>query len=416
MIKLNKISKKFIVPTHGQFINLRNVISNVFFDIVRKRDCVKSGQREIWALKNINLEIRKGEIVGIIGPNGSGKSTLLKLISKVLIPSSGEICVNGKLSALLEVSAGFHPELTGRENVYMKAAIMGMRKKDIESRFNQIVEFAGVSDYINMPIKKYSSGMKARLGFSVAVHLDSDIILIDEVLSVGDLEFQKESFKKLIELINKTNRTVIIVSHNFNIIKNLCDRCVWLHKGEVVKIGPTSDIINEFYTSTRAKLDILPNSIIKREDRRGGAVFRVSYVDFFDYKTRAKINRIKSGQKVLIKIGYELKGGNAFGNCVLSISFFTQQNQYLFSCRSDTLNQKIIVKPGNGFFVCVINNFSLSFGPYYFNLIAYNGSIIVDFIKEAGYIEVEDIKDGDNKKLPRFNHQGFLVDYKWENI
>lgn len=201
----------------------------------------------IWALRNINLEVNKGEIVGIIGKNGAGKSTLLKLLSKVTSPTTGSIKTQGRIASLLEVGTGFHPEMTGRENIFMNGTIMGMNRHEIRAKLDEIVEFAGVAKYLDTPTKRYSSGMTVRLGFAVAAFLEPEILIVDEVLAVGDAEFQKRAIGKIKEVSSGEGRTVLFVSHNMSSIKNLCESIVLLKNGEVEKHGNDVDqIVNDY--------------------------------------------------------------------------------------------------------------------------------------------------------------------------
>ena len=202
-----------------------------------------------WAIRDINFEVHQGEVLGIIGHNGAGKSTLLKILSQITEPSEGEVIIRGRVSSLLEVGTGFHPELTGRENVYMNGTILGMTKKEIDQKFEEIVEFSGVQKHIDTPVKFYSSGMKVRLGFAVAAHLEPDILIIDEVLAVGDAEFQKKCLGKM-EDVAKQGRTVLFVSHNLNSVLNLCSRSILLGKG-VVLIDSDSKSVVDFYLKNK---------------------------------------------------------------------------------------------------------------------------------------------------------------------
>ena len=222
--------------------------------------------KSIWALKNINIDVKKGQIVGIIGNNGAGKSTLLKIISQITSPSTGNIKIRGRIASLLEVGTGFHPELTGKENIYLNGAILGMKSKEIDKKLEKIIEFSGVRKYINTPVKRYSSGMRVRLAFSVAAHLEPEILLIDEVLAVGDAEFQKKCLGR-IGNIAESGRTVLFVSHKMTAIKSLCDRCIVLKNGELQYDGEVNDAIDLHLNTISDKLvsnkdyDITQNDI-----------------------------------------------------------------------------------------------------------------------------------------------------------
>lgn len=207
----------------------------------------KAASDYVWALKNINFEVRHGEVLGIIGRNGAGKSTLLKILSRTTSPTTGSVKIKGRIASLLEVGTGFHPELSGRENIFLNGAILGMTKQDIKRRFDEIVGFAGVERYIDTPVKRYSSGMYVRLAFGVAAHLEPDILIVDEVLAVGDAEFQKKALGKMKDVSTKEGRTVLFVSHNISAIKNFCSRCFLMDKGTIASQGSTQYIINKYF-------------------------------------------------------------------------------------------------------------------------------------------------------------------------
>lgn len=200
---------------------------------------------EFWALKDVTFEVPAGKTFGIIGHNGSGKSTLLKTLTGILVPDKGSVSVNGRVSALLELGAGFHPELSGRENVYLNGSILGLKRREIEKRFDDIVEFAGLARFIDSPVKNYSSGMFVRLGFAVAVNVDPDVLILDEVLSVGDEAFQRKSAER-IEQFRRDGRTIILVSHGLGSVEQLCDSAAWLDHGQIKAVGPAADVISEY--------------------------------------------------------------------------------------------------------------------------------------------------------------------------
>lgn len=246
VIKMSNIGKKYILHAQNQTEqrSFKEALSENLFNLCRsKKDqhTDNNPQTEVfWALQNICLEIYQGERVGIIGHNGSGKSTLLKLISQITSPSTGQIVLQGRISSLLEVGTGFHPELTGRENIYLNATILGMTRNEIKQKFNQIVAFSGVEKFLDIPVKRYSSGMYVRLAFSVAVHVDPDILIVDEVLSVGDHEFQTKCLHKMQEISQDKKRTILFVSHSFDTIEKLCDRVIVLNKGQIIATSSTS--------------------------------------------------------------------------------------------------------------------------------------------------------------------------------
>jgi len=224
--------------------SLRDFIPHMARSLFEKKQLPSDflSAQEFWVLKDVTFEVKKGEVLGIIGPNGAGKSTILKLLSRIIRPNKGTFQVNGRLSALIEITAGFHPDFTGRENVYFNGAILGMTKKEIDKKFDEIVEFSGVEEFIDTPVKRYSSGMYARLGFSVAAHVDPDILLVDEVLSVGDMTFQAKCAQKMRDLL-KSGVTICMVSHNIPLVQNICSRVVLMDHGQILREGVPEEVI-----------------------------------------------------------------------------------------------------------------------------------------------------------------------------
>lgn len=208
------------------------------------------GSDYVWSLKDINFEVKQGDVLGIIGKNGAGKSTLLKILSQVTTPTTGEVKIKGRVASLLEVGTGFHPELSGRENIFLNGAILGMSKSEIKSKLDEIVDFSGVAKYIDTPVKRYSSGMMVRLGFAVAAHLEPEILIVDEVLAVGDQEFQDKCIGKM-QSVSRSGRTVLFVSHNLGAVQNLCTSCLYLKNGQIAERGPTSKVIETYLTENK---------------------------------------------------------------------------------------------------------------------------------------------------------------------
>jgi len=252
VISVRNLGKRYLLGMGGgkRYRALRDVIANSFKNISRKKHS-KDSARELWALKGLSFDVNRGEKVGIIGRNGAGKSTLLKLISSITEPTEGEIHLRGRVASLLEVGTGFHPELTGKENIFMNAAILGMTKAEIKRKYNEIVAFAEVERFLDTPVKRYSSGMYVRLAFSVAAHLESEILIIDEVLAVGDAAFQKKCLGKM-EDVTKEGRTVLIVSHNMSLILNLCHRAILLDKGKMFVDSKSTDVVQQYLEMARS--------------------------------------------------------------------------------------------------------------------------------------------------------------------
>ncbi len=246
-LRMDGVSKKF---RKGElYTSLRDLVPGLARRMFRSSPNDDCGVREFWALHNISFEVQRGEAFGIIGPNGAGKSTILKLLSQVMKPTRGSMLVDGRVSALIELGAGFHADLTGRENVYLYGSILGMTRRDIKQRFDQIVDFAGLSDFIDTPVKRYSSGMYARLGFAVAAHVNPDVLLVDEVLSVGDTLFQRKCLEHMRRII-KDGATVIFVSHNLKSMADFCHRCMLLQKGTVQAIGAAQNVLATYLNTT----------------------------------------------------------------------------------------------------------------------------------------------------------------------
>lgn len=265
VISVEKISKHYKLgvidrKTFGE--ELRYFFKKLFRrnleEFVRVGDEGRLGARGLFkALDGVSFTVEQGDVIGLIGTNGSGKSTLLKVLTRITEPTKGRAVLDGRVGSLLEVGTGFHPDLTGRENIYLSGAVLGMQKHEIETKFNEIVEFSGIKDFLDTPVRRYSSGMYVRLGFAIAAHLEPEILLIDEVLAVGDAEFQKKCLSKMDD-IAKGGRTIIFVSHNMNAVRELCNKCVWLKEGKVIAQGPSEKIINEYIRATTLSSGAFP--------------------------------------------------------------------------------------------------------------------------------------------------------------
>jgi lipopolysaccharide transport system ATP-binding protein len=254
IIRVENLSKKYIIghqsEGRSQYVALRDVIANGAKSLVQRiqnpKSKIQNQYEEFWALKDVSFEVKQGEAIGIIGRNGAGKSTLLKILSRITEPTTGRVAIKGRVASLLEVGTGFHPELTGRENIYLNGAILGMSKAEIKRKFDEIVAFAEVEKFLDTPVKRYSSGMYVRLAFAVAAHLEPEILVVDEVLAVGDVAFQKKCLGKMGDVATKEGRTVFFVSHNMVALESLCKSALWLDRGKLIDIGETNTVVPKY--------------------------------------------------------------------------------------------------------------------------------------------------------------------------
>jgi len=287
-LQMDRVYKMF---RKGEVFNsLRDLVPALTGQMFNGRELQNSDNRQFWALQDISFEVKRGQAFGIIGHNGAGKSTALKILSRIMRPTKGHMILNGRLSALIEVSAGFHQDLTGRENIFLNGTILGMTKREIASKFDQIVAFSGLEEFIDTPVKRYSSGMYARLGFSVAAHVNSDVLIVDEVLSVGDYVFQRKCIERMKEVIRE-GVTVLFVSHNLKVVAEFCDRCLLLDKGRAVLTGPAQEVISAY----------LSRSLGGRQgDAPSSSPVTITKVTVRD--SEGECSRFQSGQKAWVDI------------------------------------------------------------------------------------------------------------------
>lgn len=316
----------------------------------------KGGSDYVWALQDVSFEVRKGEVLGIIGRNGAGKSTLLKLLSKVTQPTTGSIKVNGRIASLLEVGTGFHPEMTGRENIFLNGAIMGMTKKEIRSKFDEIVDFAGVERYVDTPVKRYSSGMYVRLAFAVAAHLEPEILIVDEVLAVGDAEFQKKCLGKMKDVSVQDGRTVLFVSHNLPAVSTLCNRTLYLKHGQFNAIGETDAILTQYKREVVIQDDA---SLLRYEN---------DYARLLDFRahTHGDKENINIDDDVLINLSFACKKANR--SLAISFNVYNDEDLLMFEAFVPFANEgNSALKTYN--ITVKIPAFTLNSGEYYISLI-----------------------------------------------
>lgn len=334
---------------------------------------------EFWALHDLNFRIPKGEVVGLIGANGSGKSTLLKILSRITEPSSGQVKVRGKVASLLEVGTGFHPELTGRENIYINGAILGMTRREVTDKFDEIVEFAGVSDFIDTPIKRYSSGMTVRLGFAVAAHLDPDILIVDEVLAVGDAEFQKKCLGKM-EDISNNGKTIIFVSHQMPMVEKLCNDTLLLKDGIIQNFGKTKDIVNSYLESSNPVCN--EGHSVTWSDRKGSGDITLSKIKI-NSSDLGESSNVKLGDKICFFFHFICKNKN-LDSKQISFRFAIDNEQQMRVTTLDSRSINFFIKPSNAFIIKVnISKVSFPVGRYYITSFIGNEENPYDWITNA---------------------------------
>lgn len=337
---------------------------------------VKSTCDIVWALKDINFEVKQGEVLGIIGRNGAGKSTLLKILSKVTAPSKGRIRVKGRIASLLEVGTGFHPDLTGRENVFLNGAILGMTKAEINKKFDEIIDFAGVERYIDTPVKRYSSGMYVRLAFAVAAFLEPEILILDEVLAVGDAEFQKKCLGRMKDVSNNDGRTVLFVSHNMTSIKALCIRSIILSNGKLFYNDLTKKAITKYN-----ELNTLPstNKLSERADRSGNGQLKV--IDFSVNGLSSEAD-ICNTEKLLFEVSYETNISKFFGKILIGV--YDLLGVPIFFLDSHCIKDMPNIFPSKGKIdIKIENEFALAPGKYTINIALFTNNEMADYIQGA---------------------------------
>jgi lipopolysaccharide transport system ATP-binding protein len=365
-----------------------------------------------WAVKNLDLEIQRGEMVGIIGRNGAGKSTLLKLLSRITEPTTGRIRLRGRVASLLEVGTGFHAELTGRENIFLNGAILGMSRAEIRSRFDEIVAFAEIDRFLDTPVKRYSSGMYVRLAFAVAAHLEPDVLIVDEVLAVGDAEFQRKCLGKMEDVSSRDGRTVILVSHQMPAIQNLCSRCVLMDRGRITMQGRTAEVVRSYLSSGAS---LAGSGLAGREDRVGKGDAKIISVGLHDTDGRA-LAEAASGEDVVLRLGYEVKPGTALHDAVFCVEICKDLKQY-FSLSSALVDPRPIRLSGSGHLDFLIPSWPLMGGRYHANLFLGTKEGVQDHLEDAAVI---DVTDGDFYGTGKLHHEGWqgvsvLVRHSWHH-
>jgi len=341
---------------------------------------------ELWALNDVTFRIDRGEVLGLVGRNGAGKSTLLKILSRITYPTMGNVAVRGRVASLLEVGTGFHEELTGRENIYFSGSILGMSKSHIDAKFDDIIDFAGVSRFIDTPIKRYSSGMRLRLGFAVAAHLDSDVLLVDEVLAVGDGEFQKKCLQAM-DNLHDTERTVIFVSHNLAAVEHLCSRAIWIDEGRLRADGKPKEVIAA-YMSTFGEARRHSVDLRSYTSRRGSGHIRYTKIECLT-SDRCSEAVIYSGDTIVVRLHFEAT--QRIENLIFGMEVHTQLGTLVTQLHTYNSGVDIpVIEPGAGYMDVEIHDLNLTPGQYTVSLFLANlGPIFHDVLQHCATLDIE---------------------------
>ncbi|WP_038031228.1 ABC transporter ATP-binding protein [Thermonema rossianum] len=365
-----------------------------------------------WALQNINLEIKEGEVIGIIGKNGAGKSTLLKILSKITPPTRGRVKIRGRIASLLEVGTGMHPELTGIENIYLNGAILGMSRREIKEKLDDIIDFAGIAKYADTPVKRYSSGMRVRLGFAVAAFLEPDILIVDEVLAVGDAEFQKRAVGKMKEVSSGQGRTVLFVSHNMASVQHLCHSGVVLDKGRVVYQSQNIDEVIQYYAKQVRQQVSIP--LMSRNDRSGRGEIRVQELCITDTQGNL-IDTILTGQAVNIELAYKVSREAPLQDVMVALSLRRFDGTVVTTLSTEYLCSNFQQLTGEGRLLCHIPRLPLTSGEYILNVMIRSQGEIQDWLEDACVLCVENGDFFGTGQVVPASHPGVLFEHMWKH-
>ena len=403
----------YIGAQQAGYKTIRETIMDGFSAPIRRACNILRGQasgaagldESIWALRDVSFDVEHGEVIGIIGRNGAGKSTLLKVLSRITEPTEGRVEVFGRVGSLLEVGTGFHPELTGRENIYLNGAILGMNREEIDRKFDEIVSFAEVEKFIDTPVKHFSSGMGLRLGFAVAAHLEPEILMVDEVLAVGDIAFQKKCMGKMSDVAG-SGRTVLFVSHNMSAVANLCSRSILLDKGRIIATGPSDEVITKYQNSS---FSLAEQQLRERKDRTGIGGIQFTDIQYLDSNSKP-ISRAVSGEPITIKLDYF--SDKDYQDLDFYIGVRTYSGAHVFECKASHSSGPFEITTGAGSVFCTIDSLDLYEGLYTLDLTAVRLKMIYDQIRNASTLIVEDLDFFGNGTVSSIGRL-ILVRSKW---
>jgi len=394
VITVENLGKKYLLRHQsGQqpYVALRDVLSDGARSLGRKllgRGGTSAGgaeREEFWALKDVSFEVKQGDRIGIIGRNGAGKSTLLKILSRITEPTTGSVRIRGRVASLLEVGTGFHPELTGRENIYLNGAILGMSRVEIKKKFDEIVDFAEIEKFLDTPVKRYSSGMYVRLAFAVAAHLEPEILVVDEVLAVGDAQFQKKCLGKMEDVSTKEGRTVLFVSHNMAAIESFCSKSILITGGRINYFGFPLDAISRYFDYKNYGDD---NGLAKRVDRSGTGSVKLSELKICDSQGNVT-DAMFSGHDYIFELGYIKNSDEVLDEVVVSLDIFDDKMIRVLMFRSNFTKSNLRLVEKYGSISCLVKNLPLAKGLYHINIfISHKDVVVLDYIENVVAVQV----------------------------
>jgi lipopolysaccharide transport system ATP-binding protein len=403
-VRAESVGKRYVLGERGSGYGL---LTERLSSLPRRRREKRAPRPEFWALKDVDFEVPKGETFGIIGHNGAGKSTLLKILSRVTPPTVGGVDLEGRVGALLEVGTGFHPELTGAENVFLNGALLGMRRHEVAKRFDEIVEFAEVEKFIDTPVKRYSSGMYLRLAFAVAAHLEPEILIVDEVLSVGDLAFQEKCLGRM-ENVAGQGRTVLFVSHNLAAVANLCQRSMLLSGGRKIAEGDSETVIKEYVRSVRSGAAV---SLSDRADRDGSG--RLRFTELLYRQGGEPTDVLRTGEDGEVILRYQTADGKPVRNVNFALAIYSLIGDRLLHMTSEMSGDRFDELAGEGEIVCRIERTPLSQGTYVLTIFSHAGGEILDYVQRAAEFVVAGGDFFGTGQSPPTDQPAVLVDYDW---
>lgn len=411
-IKVEGLSKCYRVFNREHYYTIRDTIVKAatapfrMIGSLGKRREKAAKDHAFWALKDVSFELKRGEVLGIIGHNGAGKSTLLKLLSRITEPTAGYADIYGRVGSLLEVGTGFHQELSGRENIYMSGALLGMNKAEINRKMDEIVGFSECEEFIDTPVKRYSSGMYTRLAFSVAAHLEPEILIVDEVLAVGDASFQKKCLGKMGE-VAQHGRTVLFVSHNMAAVQSLCKKGLLLNHGKVQEIGPVGQVV-QTYMKTAAEREAAP--LRERKDRKGDGTARFTSLKI---ETEEGHSLITTASRLKVTVEYE--ADRPLRNARFLATVYDLTNTGIFLLDSDVAGGFSELLPVKGRLTCITEPIRLTPGRCYVNLALYRGTGMSDHVETAAYFDVESENIYGQGTIPPRQWVLSVIGQRWES-